>query len=72
MKTKTGKGAPSDAMLTAYIDGELEPEERKSIEEAIAANPSVRERLAVLKAGGRPFRDAFDECPQECASRAAG
>jgi len=61
MKTKVGKGAPSDATLTAYIDGELEPEERKNIEETIAASPSVRERLAVLKAGGRPFRDAFDE-----------
>ena len=69
MKTKVGKAPPSDAELTAYLDGELEPGARKGIEEAIAVNPSVRERLAALKAGGRPFQDAFDEvlkgAPQE-------
>jgi anti-sigma factor RsiW len=69
MKTKTGETTPSDAMLTAYLDGERKPEARKGIEEAIAGDPAVRERLAALKAGGRPFRVAFDHvlknAPQE-------
>ena len=46
--------------LVAYIDGELSASERESVAEALSRNSEVRERLAVLQHGGRPFDKAFD------------
>jgi anti-sigma factor RsiW len=50
----------SDARLVAYIDGELSPEERAAIDRVLGMRPELRERLALLDSGGRPFAEAFD------------
>jgi anti-sigma factor RsiW len=50
----------SDARLVAYIDGELSPDERTAVDRALAIRPELRERLALLDNGGRPFGEAFD------------
>jgi anti-sigma factor RsiW len=57
---KDNNNIPSDALLTAYLDGELEPAARREIEEVMASEPAVRDRLAGLAGGDRPFRETFD------------
>jgi anti-sigma factor RsiW len=49
-----------DGDLVAYIDGELPPERRAALEEKIAGDPALADRLRILQSGGRPFRQAFD------------
>jgi anti-sigma factor RsiW len=51
---------PTDEDLVAYLDGELSPSERASLERLLAANSEARERLALLQGGGRSVRDALD------------
>lgn len=51
---------PDDAELVAYLDGELAPEVAEQVRRALEADPALAERLALLAAGGRPFRTAFD------------
>ena len=69
MKTKAGKHMPSDEILTAFLDRELETDARIEIEVLMASDPAVRARIELLKAGARPFREAFDHvlknAPQE-------
>lgn len=50
----------SDAVLTAYLDGELEPAARGDVERRVASDLRIRERVAALTRGSLPFRDAFD------------
>ncbi len=50
----------SDERLVAYIDGELSASDQEMIAEALMRDAAARERLGVLKSGGRPFADAFD------------
>jgi anti-sigma factor RsiW len=61
--------ADDDAELVAFIDGRLEGGAIHAIEARLAAEASLRERLALLQAGGRPFAPAFqallDEAPIE-------
>ena len=58
-----------DARLVAFIDGELDESERRAIEARLAAEPILKERLASLLGGQRPFAPAFevllDEAPIE-------
>ena len=49
-----------DGDLVAYLDGELPPKARAALEEKIARDPALANRLAVLQSGERPFRQAFD------------
>ncbi len=49
-----------DGDLVAYLDGELPPERRAALEEKMAGDPALADRLSVLQSGGRPFRQAFD------------
>ena len=49
-----------DALLTAYIDGELPAGERTALEERLAGDAALSARLAELKRGGRDFAGAFD------------
>jgi len=50
----------SNETLVAYIDGELGESERELVAEALIYDEEARDRLSVLKAGGRPFSEAFD------------
>ncbi|HVE10498.1 MAG TPA: zf-HC2 domain-containing protein [Paraburkholderia sp.] len=48
-----------DILLMAYVDGELSPQERRQVEEQIAASPDAEERIAHLTASRLPYREAF-------------
>ena len=58
--TDAGDDAPSDADLTAYLDGEMAGEAREALAAQLARDAGTRDRLALLARGGRPFRQAFD------------
>lgn len=49
-----------DALLTAWLDGELDVDERAALDRRLAAEPALSERLEVLRGGGRPFAQAYD------------
>ena len=49
-----------DALLTAYIDGELADDARAALEKRLAGEASLSARLEELKRGGRDFGGAFD------------
>jgi anti-sigma factor RsiW len=53
-------GAGDDALLTAYLDGELRAEERARVEARLAAEPELKARLDFLKRGGRAFAPAYE------------
>ena len=59
---------PSDEELTAFIDGELAPEEAARIEAMIEADEAVAERLEFLARASLPYKQAFapllDAAPQ--------
>jgi anti-sigma factor RsiW len=48
-----------DAALVAFIDGELDEPTRRTMEARLASETNLRERLALLQDGGRPFAAAF-------------
>lgn len=48
-----------DALLMAYVDGELSPEQSEAIEQLMNASPAVAERVAQLIASDVPYSDAF-------------
>jgi anti-sigma factor RsiW len=50
----------SDEKLVAYIDGELNTSEQQMMAEALMHNAEARDRLSLLKQGGREFGAAFD------------
>ncbi|HVY20623.1 MAG TPA: hypothetical protein VHA70_11190 [Bauldia sp.] len=52
--------ADNDALLTAYLDGELDAAERGALEKRLLAEPSLKVRLDQLGRGGRPFGPAYD------------
>ncbi len=49
-----------DALLTAYIDGELPAGARAALEQRLAGEAALAARLEALKRGGRDFAGAFD------------
>ncbi len=49
-----------DALLTAYIDGELATDDRRAVEARLAGEAALAARLADLKRGGRDFAGAYD------------
>ena len=55
----------SDDRLIAYLDGELEPAERRDIEAWLDSDPVARERLAALAESANLVRLAFDEVMHE-------
>lgn len=61
MDLKPDTAHPDDLLLTAYLDGELATDAGHSadIEAQLLSDEASRLRLAVLAAGGRPFRQAF-------------
>jgi anti-sigma factor RsiW len=48
-----------DALLVAYLDGELEPERHDEVERMLRTDASLRARLAALGEGARPIRSTF-------------
>ncbi len=53
--------SPSDdALLTAYIDGELAAETRAAVEQRLAGDAGLAARLQVLRQGGGDFAGAYD------------
>ncbi|WP_158817605.1 anti-sigma factor [Methylocapsa sp. S129] len=62
-------GDDDDARLVAFIDGRLDESARGAVEARLAGDADLRERLARLRDGGRPFAPAFqsllDEAPVE-------
>ena len=58
--TRADGSAPPDADLTAYLDGEMAGEAREVLAARLARDAELRDRLALLARGGRPFRQAFD------------
>jgi anti-sigma factor RsiW len=51
--------ADNDALLTAYLDGELDAAERAALEKRLLAEPALKVRLDQLARGGRPFGPAY-------------
>ena len=49
-----------DALLTAYIDGELPADERAALDGRLAREPDLAARLAALEQSSRDFAGAFD------------
>ena len=45
------KDLPLEVRLSAYLDGQLEPEDVNVIEAQLATDPKAREILDMLKAG---------------------
>ncbi|WP_017906889.1 anti-sigma factor family protein [Pseudomonas asplenii] len=52
---------PSDELLVAFLDDQLDAEERARVAVAIAENPAVAERVEWLGRSTLPFREAYDE-----------
>src|SRR5262249_8225291 len=49
-----------DALLVAYLDGELEPEAHEELERRLHNEAALRARLTELAEGVRPIRASFD------------
>jgi anti-sigma factor RsiW len=49
-----------DALLVAYLDGELDPQRNQELEERLRGDAALKARLAALAEAGRPLRSAFD------------
>ena len=48
-----------DALLMAYVDGELSPQQCEEIEQLMNASPELAERVALLMASELPYTDAY-------------
>ncbi len=55
----------SDDALVAYLDGELDAEERRHVEAWLEADPAVRERLTALAQTGELLRGAYADIVDE-------
>lgn len=52
---------PTIEALSAYIDGELDPEEMQAVEEALLEDPSAADELARLMILNEMLTDAYDD-----------
>jgi anti-sigma factor RsiW len=50
----------TDALLVAYLDGELEPEAHEELERRLRSDAALRSRLTELAEGVRPIRASFE------------
>jgi anti-sigma factor RsiW len=55
----------SDEALVAYLDGELDADERRQVDSWLEADPMVRERLTALAQSGELVRAAYAEIVNE-------
>ncbi|MGB3126767.1 MAG: transcriptional regulator [Pseudomonas sp.] len=56
----THTNAPSDELLVAYLDGELDAEQHRLIVDQAHADPALAARLEALQCADMPFKVAFD------------
>ena len=56
---------PSDETLIAYLDGELDGDERRHVDAWLEADPALRERLAALAQAGDLVRGAYADIVDE-------
>ncbi|KAB0494164.1 anti-sigma factor family protein [Pseudomonas vancouverensis] len=56
---------PSDEQLVAYLDNQLDQEQRERIDAAIAADPMIGLRLQWLNRSSLPFKSAYDELTKQ-------
>lgn len=54
------QGLASDEQLVAYLDHELDPQQRQRIDQWVRSEPAIAARLEQLRAGDAPFKAAFD------------
>jgi anti-sigma factor RsiW len=61
MADQTGRSeiGADDAILTAWLDGELPPAERATLDRRLAGEADLRARLEVLRSGERAFGPAY-------------
>ncbi|WP_419539523.1 anti-sigma factor family protein, partial [Paraburkholderia bengalensis] len=50
-----------DLMLMAYVDGELDIDERREIERELDDSPELAERIALFRASSLPYHAAFSQ-----------
>lgn len=57
----------TDELLVAYLDHQLDPQQRHRLEQRLAGEPALAERLSLLERSSLPFKQAFapllDEAP---------
>ncbi|MEX3776239.1 anti-sigma factor [Pseudomonas sp. MYb118] len=56
---------PSDEQLVAYLDDELDTDQRSRVDAAIAEDSTLNLRLQWLARSNLPFRQAYDELAQQ-------
>lgn len=56
---------PSDEQLVAYLDGQLDAEQRARVDAAIAEDSMLNLRLQWLARSNLPFKDAFDQLARQ-------
>ncbi|PWC39421.1 Fis family transcriptional regulator [Azospirillum sp. TSO35-2] len=71
--TPTPTAQPSDEELTAFIDGQLGPEDEARLIARMEHDPTVAERVEFLSRASLPYRDAFqpllDTAPEAALQR---
>jgi anti-sigma factor RsiW len=50
-----------DILLFAYVDGELNEEQRRVVEELLARDPVVRQRVEEIRQLNKLLKAAYDE-----------
>ncbi|CAI1038493.1 anti-sigma factor family protein [Serratia proteamaculans] len=57
----------ADELLVAYLDNQLDPQQRQLLEQRLGGEPALAERLSLLARSNLPFKQAFepllDEAP---------
>jgi anti-sigma factor RsiW len=56
---------PEDILLFAYVDGELDEEKRRLVEDLLARDPDVRQRVAQIRELNALLKAAYDEDGRE-------
>ena len=54
-----------DILLFAYVDGELDEEHRRLVEDLLARDPDARQRVAQMRELNALLKAAYDENGQE-------
>jgi anti-sigma factor RsiW len=60
MMSQANGSVLSNEKLVAYLDDELSAADAAAVAEALSQDAEARERLEMLRRGGRPFAEAFD------------
>ena len=56
-----------DILLFAYVDGELDEDQRRLVEELLAHDPDVRQRVELMRELNRLLKAAYQEDSDETA-----